>query len=172
MKSISILSTVLFILVSTFSFAQSKKESGQETIKVWGNCGMCKKTIETAAKTAGATSADWNDETKMMVVSFTSATSSDKIQQAIAAAGYDTEKFTADQKAYDNLHSCCQYDRKVSATPASTNKADCCKDGKCAKHADDCCKDGKCSKEGATCCKDGKCDKSATACKDKSCCKS
>lgn len=159
MKSISILSTVLFILVSTFSFAQTTKESSQETIKVWGNCGMCKKTIETAAKTAGATSADWNDETKMMVVSFTSATSSDKIQQAIAAAGYDTDKFTADQKAYDNLHSCCQYDRKASATPASTNKADCSKDGKC-------------SKEGATCCKDGKCDKSAAACKDKSCCKS
>ena len=48
---------------------------------------MCKKTIETAAKSAGATNADWNDETKILVVNYQPATTgSIKIQQAIAAA--------------------------------------------------------------------------------------
>ncbi|ULQ53542.1 heavy-metal-associated domain-containing protein [Flavihumibacter fluvii] len=159
MKTLSVLSTILFVLFSTFSFAQAKKETTQDTIKVWGNCGMCKKTIDKAAKSAGAISADWNDETKLLAVSFASATTnSDKIQQAIAAAGYDTEKFTADQKAYDVLQPCCQYDRKADS-PGTGTKTDCCKDGKCAK-------------EGADCCKDGKCAKDQACCKDKSCCKS
>lgn len=172
MKTISILSTVLFVLFATFSFAQAKTDISQENIKVWGNCGMCKKTIESAAKSAGATSADWNDETKIMQVSFTSNSGSDKIQQAIAAAGYDTEKFTADQKAYDKLHSCCQYDRKSASAGSDKSKSDCCKDGKCAKHVESCCSDGKCSKDTISCCNSGKCDKEASCCKDKSCCKS
>ena len=101
MKSLSI---ILLVLVSTFSFGQSKSVK-KETIKVWGNCGMCKKTIETAAKSAGASQASWDTETKELQVSYAaSKTSSDKIQQAIAASGYDTEKFTADNKAYDNLN--------------------------------------------------------------------
>ena len=158
MKAISLLSTILFLSFSSFSIAQSNKAATQDTIKVWGNCGMCKKTIETAAKSAGVTNADWNDETKILVVNYQPATTgSIKIQQAIAAAGYDTEKFTADQKAYDELAMCCQYDRKTATKTAE--KMDCCKDGKCEKKAADCCKDGKCAKD-------------QSCCKDKSCCKS
>ena len=42
----TILSTlVLFIILSSSATAQKNEE-----IKVWGNCGMCKKVIETAAK--------------------------------------------------------------------------------------------------------------------------
>ncbi len=167
---------VSFLFVTTIAFGQKKAE----TIKVWGNCGMCKKTIETAAVNAGATSADWNEETKQLQVSYKAKkTSSDKIQQAIAGAGYDTEKFTADQAVYDQLHGCCKYDRKeASATVAGDSaKEDCCKDGKCTKdhakadHCKDCCKDGVCkkgsdccNKEG-NCCKDGKCSKGGDCCK-------
>ena len=77
---------VLFTLISFSATAQKKEE-----IKVWGNCGMCKKVIETAATGAGASKASWSEETKMLSVAYnTKKTDADKIQQAIAAAGYDT----------------------------------------------------------------------------------
>jgi len=50
---------VLFTFFSLSATAQKKEE-----IKVWGNCGMCKKVIETAAVGAGATKATWSEETK------------------------------------------------------------------------------------------------------------
>ena len=166
---------VSFLFVTTIAFGQKKAE----TIKVWGNCGMCKKTIETAAVNAGATSADWNEETKQLQVSYKAKkTNGDKIQQAIAGAGYDTEKFTADQSVYDQLHGCCKYDRKEASASAAGDSAkeDCCKDGKCTKdhakadHCKDCCKDGVC-KKGSDCCKEGNCCKDGKCSKGGDCCK-
>jgi periplasmic mercuric ion binding protein len=129
MKMISFFSTFLIVLISSFSFAKAKKETSKETIKVWGNSKMCKKTIEKAAKSAGALSADWNTETKLTVFSNASnVNGSDNIQQVIAVAGYDTEKFAADHMAYDNLQICCQYDR-IEKTARGSKKMDCCEGG-------------------------------------------
>ncbi len=160
MKSNIILS-ILTLFIFTSVSAQKK-----ETVKVWGNCGMCQKTIETAAKSAGASSAEWNTETKVLTVAYKEKkTDLTKIEQAVAASGYDTKNFTASDDAYNKLHSCCQYDRKAGAT-ASSEKADCCKDGKCDKDHNECancekCKDGKC----ADCCKDGVCSTGKDCCK-------
>ncbi len=112
MKTLNIYAALLFsIFAINYSFAQTSVK--KETIKVWGNCGMCKTTIEKSAKKAGATTASWNEESKELKISYASAkTSSTKIQEAIAKSGYDTQDFTADNKAYNNLHSCCKYDRK------------------------------------------------------------
>ena len=58
MKTLKIFSTVLISCsLATMSFAQKTKT---ETFKVSGNCGMCEKKIEKAAKSAGATYAEWN----------------------------------------------------------------------------------------------------------------
>lgn len=82
--------------------------------KVSGNCGMCKNTIETAVKKLkGVNHANWNQETKIIQVSF----NSDKIKlieihKAIAKVGYDTELEKADEEAYNSLHSCCKYTRE------------------------------------------------------------
>ena len=177
--------TLLFF--SMQGFAQKSKTT-TENIKVWGNCGMCKKTIETAAKSAGGSDVNWNEETKILAVSYNpSKSSNQKIQKAVAAVGYDTQDFTAPEEAYIKLHSCCQYDRKsatvaqqaVALTTASPEKANCCDMDKCSKEKD-CCKDMKTGevKEGGKemdCCKDGKCEKgkhNMAACKEKGCCKS
>ncbi len=81
--------------------------------KVWGNCNMCKKTIEAALDTKGVKTANWDKDTKMIHVEFDSTlVKLDGIQKLIAASGYDTELFTADIAAYNNLHDCCQYERK------------------------------------------------------------
>ena len=116
-----------------------------DTIPVSGNCGMCKSKIEKAAKSAGAKEASWDADKKMLTVKYSSSSSNAaKIQQSVAAAGYDTRDVKATDEAYKNLHSCCQYDR-----PANADESDCCTD--------------KCEM------KDGKCTDMA-ACKDKGCC--
>ncbi len=151
MKTLKFFSiAICFMAIANFSFAQSVTE----TFKVSGNCGMCKNKIEKAAKDAGATSAEWDADTKDLKVTFnSSSTNTAKIQQKIAKVGYDNAGATATKESYDKLHGCCKYER------ATTNEAkvSCCKDGKCDKCEDcgDCCKDGKCTKNG-DCCKDGK----------------
>lgn len=134
-----------FIFIAIFSFAQTKNNNPiTEKIKVWGNCEMCKNTIEKSAKKAGASYALWNADAKLLTVKFNTAkTSNKKIQETIAAAGYDTQDFTAPDEAYNNLHECCKYERKVTttvtkeeATTASCcNKKDNCKEA-CAKTND------------------------------------
>ena len=122
MKIVSIIAIAIstFIYSNTL-FAQTQKT---ETIKVWGNCGMCQKKIEKAAKSAGATTAKWDEDTQELKVSFASSkTSSQKIQQAVAKAGYDTQDFSADEKAYSKLPACCHYDRKeAESQPTEEDK--------------------------------------------------
>ena len=152
MKTLSLFAAILFsifsINTSVAQTAHGALRAKTETIKVWGNCGMCKTTIEKAAKKAGAKTADWNEDSKELKVSYAAnKTSSAKIQQAIARSGYDTQDFTAVKTAYDNLHGCCKYDRKEAAATEAT----CCDNKKCTMKAGDC-KDMECCKD-KTCCK-------------------
>lgn len=154
MKKSYFMLSMLFACVTFIATAQTKTD----TIKVSGNCGMCKSNIEKAATAAGAVAADWNKETKLLVVSYDAAKTSNKdIQKKIAASGYDTQDVKADDGAYENLAKCCQYDRTgANATQGGTS---CCKDTeKCTKEG--CCKaDMSCCRQGdkADCCANGKC---------------
>lgn len=84
-----------------------------ETFKVYGNCGMCEKTIEGSLKNVkGIDKADWNKETKMMEVTFDpEVITLTEIKQKIADVGYDTDEIRATEKAYKGLPGCCQYER-------------------------------------------------------------
>ncbi len=103
---------VSMITISSIAFGAEKKES----IKVWGNCGMCKKTIEKSLNgVEGIKSASWNKQTKILDVQFDDSKISVKqIEEKVAGSGYDTQNVKGDDKAYKNLHECCQYDRKKS----------------------------------------------------------
>jgi len=104
----SIILSFVFISIASFGFAQDKTE----TLKVAGECGTCKKKIETAAKKAGATFAEWNVDSKELTIKYNStSTNTAKIQKAIAKSGYDTPDFKATDKAYNSLDGCCQYER-------------------------------------------------------------
>ena len=84
-----------------------------DTIKVYGNCGMCKSRIEKAVKLEGITNAAWSPDSKLLVVSYeTAKISNDDIQKAVAAVGHDTEKYSAEDKVYKKLPGCCLYERK------------------------------------------------------------
>ena len=119
MKTLSLFAAIIFSIFSiNTSMAQTSKT---ETIKVWGNCGMCKTVIEKSAKKAGAKTANWNEDSKELKVTYAAdKTSSAKIQEAIAKSGYDTQDFTAVKAAYNNLPGCCKYDRKEATASAAS----------------------------------------------------
>jgi mercuric ion binding protein len=191
MKALKLFS--LAAVCMTFAISSSA-QTKTENFKVSGNCGMCKTKIEKAAKEAGAKEANWDVDSKMLTVTYKSSTTNTaKIQEKIAAVGYDNPGFKSTAEAYNKLHGCCKYEREAGA--ASDAKADCCSGGAtCKEHAGgkhagnhdanmECCKDGKCSKAGhdgkdcckkdgakMDCCKDGKCSKAGHDGKD--CCKS
>lgn len=80
--------------------------------KVYGNCGMCEKRIENAAKIEGVTLADWDVDTKMLTVILdVNKVKPRDIHKAVAAVGHDTDKEKAPDEVYAALHGCCQYER-------------------------------------------------------------
>lgn len=108
---IQIMLAVLGIALLTACTAQIKNQK-TETIKVYGNCDMCEKTIENAADDKGKAKADWDQETKMAVITYDSQkTTSDEVLKRIAYAGYDNEKYLAPDDAYAKLPECCRYAR-------------------------------------------------------------
>ena len=141
----------LACIISSSIFAQQKTES----IKVWGNCESCKSRIEKAAKEAGATSADWSDETLMLTVSYdASQTSSLNIEKQVASVGYDTHNIKGSDEAYKNLPGCCQYQRHEYSQSSKT----CCVEGAaCCAPGAACCasKDNAGVSESKTCCVEG-----------------
>ena len=112
MKAIKIFVMLCISVFATqFLFAQAPVK--KEKIEVNGNCGMCKKKIESSAKAAGALSANWNVKTKYLNVSYDpTVTDVMKIEEAIATSGYDTRDVKSSDSAYHNLEECCQYERQ------------------------------------------------------------
>lgn len=102
----SIITFSLFILISTFSFAQTKEAK----IKVYGNCSMCKKRIETALDSKGIKAASWDTKTKELAVVYNSSKLTElQIHEIVAAAGHDTDKVKAKDEVYADLPFCCLY---------------------------------------------------------------
>lgn len=99
----------LFLIGAMTVFAQSKTEK----FKVYGSCGMCENRIEKAAESVdGVTAADWNQETKMLDLTYDeSTTNSNKVHLAVAKVGHDTDKQKAKDEVYSNLPGCCKYER-------------------------------------------------------------
>jgi mercuric ion binding protein len=119
-------------VLATLAFTCCKNETKKETKKgptevvnemattalsfgVRGNCGMCKSTIEKAAKgVGGVMSAIWDVDQKKISVSYDdSKTAPMAIHTAIAASGYDTEKVAGSEAAYKDLPGCCKYDHEM-----------------------------------------------------------
>lgn len=110
------LSLAIFFIIFFLNIGNTQNADVIKTsFKVSGNCEMCKTTIEKAAKSLdGVKMARWNPETKKLKVKFIEGTTDlDEIQKAIAAIGYDTEKYKADDEVYNALHHCCHYERDL-----------------------------------------------------------
>lgn len=116
--------TLVATLIFTGCDAQIKNAK-TETVTVYGNCGMCKKTIEKAANERGIVKADWNIDTDQLTITFDQTkTNTEAILKKVAYAGYDSDMFRAPDETYKNLPECCQYDRPVkNNTVADTHIA-------------------------------------------------
>lgn len=121
MKSlISSLFVILFSILNQNAFANTHsfvQNDSTQTIqlKVWGECGMCKKRIEkTALSVPGVATANWNDSSKLLILTLVPGKepAAEQIHKKIAQVGHDTDMVKADDKVYAKLPGCCQYERK------------------------------------------------------------
>lgn len=96
--------TIAMIATTTLSAATS-------TFKVSGNCGMCKKKIESQFKgVEGVESATWNKSTKLFSITYDSTKITlPAIHEKISSTGYDTETTKGNDEAYSKLPNCCKY---------------------------------------------------------------
>ena len=112
---------IAVLLSSVNSFAQIKNAT-TETVKIYGNCGMCKATIEKAGNVNKVATVEWNKDTKMATLNYDSEkTNPDEILKRIALAGYDSEKFLAPDDVYAKLPGCCQYSRELKPVAKSND---------------------------------------------------
>lgn len=102
----------IIVLLSGVAVQAQIKNAKSETVKIFGNCEMCKKTIEKAGNRKDVAMVNWNKDSKIATITYdTTATNQEEILKRIAVAGYDSEKNKASDAAYKALPGCCQYDR-------------------------------------------------------------
>ena len=111
-KPISKILVATIVLLSITSSNAQIKNQKTETVKIFGNCGMCESTIEKSGNMKNQSNVDWNKDTKMATILYDSTkTSKNEILKRIALAGYDSDTFLAPNDTYSNLSGCCQYER-------------------------------------------------------------
>lgn len=111
MTANKVIMMILMILSVTLGWSQLKNQK-TETVKIYGNCGMCENTIEKAGNMKNRSNVAWDKETKMATILYDSLkTSKEEILKRVALAGYDSDTFLAPDDTYSNLPSCCQYER-------------------------------------------------------------
>lgn len=110
------------MMAYTISSSYAKiKNYKTETFKVYGNCEMCKKYIESAVKQKNTALGIWNGKSQTLIVTYdTTKTNANEILKRVANVGYDNEKYLASNEVYNNLNACCQYERKVISKPITT----------------------------------------------------
>ena len=120
MKTLSIKLMMTALLAITVNANAQIRNAKTELITVYGNCGMCENTIESAGNLKKIAKVDWDKDSKIATITYDSAkTDKNEILKRIALAGYDSDSFLAPDDVYNNLHGCCQYDR--TAKIATTN---------------------------------------------------
>ncbi len=94
--------------------ASDEAKIKEASVKVYGNCGMCKDSIEKAALSVrGVESAKWDAESQTLEVTYNAdRTDLNRVHRAVARVGHDTEEVTARDRVYNNLHECCKYERR------------------------------------------------------------
>jgi copper chaperone CopZ len=126
MKSIPKILITISVLLSVVACKTQIKNASSEIVKIYGNCEMCEATIEKAGNIKKIAEVDWNEDTKMAILTFDSKkTNRDEILKRIALAGYDSDSYLAPLDTYTKLPSCCQYERnaklKETKEPATTS---------------------------------------------------
>ncbi|MFN8284148.1 MAG: DUF3347 domain-containing protein [Chitinophagales bacterium] len=121
METIKLILLMICIALLNGSSYAKIKNSKTASYKVYGNCGMCKKTIESTVKQNKDALGIWNSKSQMLTVTYDSTkTSADEILKRIANVGYDNEKYLSSNEVYNSLDACCQYNRKIVSKTSVT----------------------------------------------------
>ena len=103
---------IILIIFPTLILAQqSQKKIVASQFMVYGNCEMCKKTIEKAALSIkGVKMAKWDIPSNQLSLLYNRRkVEAIKIHNAIAKSGYSTSETMAKKEDYNKLPMCCQY---------------------------------------------------------------
>ncbi|AIG30780.1 metal transporter [Flavobacterium psychrophilum] len=113
MKNIILILMVSFLGLSMNAQEVKKNKNAQYTIEVNGNCKQCQKRIQKAAlSVSGVKQASWSIEThRLKFILNEEKNTVVNVEKAIAKVGHDTEAVKANINDYDNLHTCCKYER-------------------------------------------------------------
>jgi copper chaperone CopZ len=106
---------MMLLMVTLSTQAQEKKnKNAKYSITVNGNCEQCQRRIQKAAFSVnGVKTASWSIETHKLDLTLNEEkTSIAAVKKAIAKVGHDTDEVKATKEDYDNLHSCCKYERE------------------------------------------------------------
>ena len=113
---------IVLLLFAVVAFTCSKQQDQKKSIQQGHamisvptiQCQMCVETIQTAVKKVeGVISVTVDLKEKMAHVNFDAAkTTQEKIEKAIAAAGYDANNIKRDEEAHAKLPACCQLKRE------------------------------------------------------------
>ena len=100
------------LLLSTIMASAQIKNTKTESVKIYGNCEMCKAKIEKAGNIKKIAKVTWDDQSQIATLQYDAKkTNQDQILKRIALVGYDSDKFLAPDKVYSKLDGCCKYDR-------------------------------------------------------------
>lgn len=106
----SFLSFVLAAFIAAPLLLAQDTSPVEAKVKVYGNCGMCKKRIEKAVSINPVKFAKWDKSTKVLTVAYLPAKITlDSLEQRVAAVGHDTDRFKAPDSVYASLPGCCLY---------------------------------------------------------------
>ena len=103
---------IILIFLPTLILAQqSHKKIVASQFMVYGNCEMCKKTIEKAALSIrGVKMAKWDVPTNQLSLLYSRRKVEIlDIHNAIAKSGYSSYEIKAKEEDYNKLPICCQY---------------------------------------------------------------
>lgn len=122
MKLIPLFGLVTLALLSNVNTYAQIKNAKTATAKILGNTAAAKAIIEKEGSGKSA-KVDWNQTTKLAVITYDSSkTSEDEVLKRVALVGFDNEKFLAPNDTYAQLAKAEQYERVLK--PASKNRVE------------------------------------------------
>ena len=109
-----ILAVVVFFAGFSIQAQEKLNKNAKYVIEVNGSCEQCQNRIQKAAfSISGVKSAVWIIEThELSLILNEEKTTILAVKKAIAKVGHDTDEVKATDADYENLHSCCKYERK------------------------------------------------------------
>ncbi len=114
MKNLILTLIITFLGFSVNAQEVKKSKNAKYKIEVNGNCDQCQKRIQKAAlSVSGVKQASWDIDTHelSLIINEEKGSIAD-VKKAVAKVGHDSDTEKTTKETYDNLHTCCKYDRK------------------------------------------------------------